>query len=65
MVLEGDAREDLGRRLGNGQTRMGRWSRVGTARDSTIGRGEDKGVSVLNSYRWRSGQRKETQPRGE
>ena len=35
---------------------MGWWGRAGTARDSTMGRGEDKGVSVLNSYRWRSGQ---------
>ena len=35
------------------------------ARDSPTGRGGDRAMSVLNSFRWRSGQRKEMQPMGE
>ena len=51
MVLDGDAREDPGRRLGR-RVRLA-WAvglGRGTARDSTMGRGEDRGMSVLNSY---------------
>ena len=61
----GDAREDLRRRLGNGvRLAWGQCSRAGIVRVLTIGRGEDRGMSVLNSYRWRSGQREKTNPGG-